>query len=189
MDIHQKFINNLSTYLPNELVNICNDYLLKYVCYECYKPLLKYDCDNYKWIKYYEGTIYDRDIYDDYVITDSLTEEINLYLCNDCTNIYIECDKCLEYCRFISFCGLYYKDGNDIYITNSEKHRKNPEYKNIKQFFDECEEDKFYIEEQNMKYVKINNNGLYCCLTGPDGGYTHYWKCDFHNELFELTDK
>ena len=187
MDIHNNFMSNLSTYLPNELVNICNDYLLKYVCYECYKPLLKYNCDDEEWIRCYNGKIFDYDDFSDYLVVCGDEKEYDQYFCDNCTNVYIECYRCLEFCRFIGFCGLYYKDGNEIYITNNEKHKNDMEYDIINPFFDESSG--YYIEERNMKYVKIDNDGLHCYLTGPDGGCTHFWKCENYSELFILVDK
>lgn len=45
-----------------------------------------------------------------------------------------------------------------------------------------------YVGDKDQFYA-IDKPGFGYCLTGPDGGFPHYWKCDTCQKSYSFTDK
>jgi hypothetical protein len=55
----------------------------------------------------------------------------------------------------------------------------------MKDFPDTSDIPFYYVGDKNLLYAY----GGDILITGPDGGFPHYWKCDTCNESYRLTDK
>ena len=118
--------------------------------------------------------------------------------CTQCQTFFIGCDKCSEtrvpilepddkvvLCQFLG----YHTEVND------------KEYKGaaiIKSDDEEFEDDAWPLlfldfSHLNQYYASFEDPNMAqpekLSLTGPDGGFCHYWKCNRCNKEYSLTDK
>jgi hypothetical protein len=141
--------------------------------------------------------------------------EIYLLLCNDCTELD-EDNGCIgeaSICKFLGHCGIYYERiknnikprriqrCNKSLMCHSSVNKENDGNYKIDTVIEKIPEDilkrnedetyncyfyiKYYTGDKNLPYHKKDK----FCVTGPDGGLFHYWKCLKCKKIIPETDK
>lgn len=121
---------------------------------------------------------------DDTVTLDDGTYNNNIVLCDveetciccqKCGTYYILCSKCNNIMQFLGHDDPYDDHDNfDLEVENLDLNKIGYSYLN------ECI---FHVDQKTI----IKNHGDK--LTGPDGGFHHYWRCNKCDKCFKFSDK
>jgi hypothetical protein len=92
--------------------------------------------------------------------------------------------------------NYYLKHGGSVLCTPYDRQEELKieilDEESTKKFLEDFPERKdfphHYVGDKDQFYA-INKYDGSCCITGPDGGFPHYWKCDQCSKLYSFTDK
>lgn len=149
------------------------------------------DCNSELWF------IDDDGPYEDYPV---IHDKCDAFACKDCYKLYICCPDCLIFTRFLGYHNFDYK--NKIHL------RRLPlsSYELLDdKGDDEVESVEFLTGDNEVKYNNdVSNNlvpyymgdeNLYSIdldkydISGQDGSYPHFWKCDSCKKVLEIMEK
>jgi len=120
--------------------------------------------------------------------------------CADCDILQLFCPECFQSLKFLGYDGTddgffrpnYFDPEEDQYLREiSESNSEDPNFDKI--IYDvspntPSDEKEIFIArysgDKNLDYADATLS-----LTGEDGGYYHYWKCEKCKKHFSLTDK
>ena len=164
---YKKYLTEVEKYIGKDCMSICEQYLQydteSKTCVECDEDLTHY-------------ISYDKDT----------------WLCEKCINIYLVCDMCDNFCKFLGHDGFFYDKYNFIKYSSNRLIQRNDkseeEYYSSSNFQicpyieDDAPKDEtynclyfigYYVGYKNLIYYKVENDNY----SGPDDGHDHYWKC------------
>lgn len=205
---YKNYLEELKEYIGVDCTSICKQYL-EYdtnskICVDCECKLFSLDTvPEEAWCMYTK--------YDIVCNRDS-------WICTGCGSVYVECNTCRKFCKFLGHDGWYREKDQDRHIikysanrlmTHNE-HKYHTYFKVNKVLIDYLcpyitgQNKKetinciyfiaYYMGYKNLICCKIDNKDNYC-ITGPDGGENHYWKCvnkeclEGYNVVFRESDK
>ena len=119
--------------------------------------------------------------------------------CTQCQTFFIGCDKCSE----VHSSELYHDKVTLCQFIGYNTRVNVKEYKGAAIIKNEHGDDDEIEDEDEMLYLDFSHLNQYYAsfedpnmskpeklsLTGPDGGFCHYWKCNRCNKEFSLSDK
>ena len=162
---------------------------------------------------YDSGYKFQKPPFDEEVICDKVT-----FYCDKCSNYYVACEKCLSNDK-ISFCkllGFEYLDDEDFNFPIRPNHGKK-EIEDSDYFMSDLESVIEDFPQKKVEYLDNNILEEYKCetsncrewinhyvgdknlfyyhqigeydISGPDGGFRHYWRCLQCNIIYNTSNK
>lgn len=120
--------------------------------------------------------------------------EDNSLCCKNCNTYYLLCKNCSDKDYIVIKEGEYVPNYDaSIVLCQFLGHQYDD---TREEDFDDSIFDYTYIdnrfEHKNIYYAHVDdlkNLGPKCLITGPDGGFDHYWRCNKCNTTYKETDK
>jgi hypothetical protein len=199
-DIYKNLQKCISTYMINDLTNI----VLQYYGYRLKD--IKCTLCNYQ-MRMFEEDQYEADSYWKY----NISTDMNCLYCTNpkCDTYCILCENCstiiedkdykvldesypINLCQFLGYDNWDHSDSDtesDTLDTDTEDEPKITEMQSSQLDVDKIGISYVNKNQYHVNQDEIENGPTGEKLTGPDGGFYHYWRCNVCHSKYSLTDK